>query len=47
MNFFIKKREYKGGKKLVIEMHLLNVQIQWMTFIRILAIATQTGKEKF
>ena len=31
----------------VIEMHLLNVQMWWMTFIRILMITIQTEKEKF
>ena len=31
----------------VIQMHLLSVQIQWMTFMRILMIITQAEKEKF
>ena len=31
---------------LEIQMHLLNVQIQWMTFMRILMITTQAEKEK-
>ena len=30
----------------VIQIHLLSVQIQWMTFMRILMTTTQTGKEK-
>ena len=31
---------------LMIQMHLLSVQIQWMTFMRILMITIQTDKEK-
>ena len=31
----------------VIQMHLLSVQIQWMTFLRILMITTQTDKKIF
>ena len=30
----------------MIQMHLLSVQIEWMTFIRILMITTQANKEK-
>ena len=30
----------------VIQMDLLNVQVQWMTFMRILMTKTETGKEK-
>ena len=45
--FFIKKRE-DGGKNIsMIQIHLLSVQILWMTFMRILMITTQTEKEKF
>ena len=33
-------------KILVIQMHLLNVPIQWMTFIRIFTITTQARKKK-
>ena len=29
----------------MIQMHLLSVQIEWMTFIRILMITTQTHKK--
>ena len=32
---------------LMIQMHLLSVQIHWMTFTRILTITTQAGKGKF
>ena len=32
---------------LSIQMHLLSVQIRWMTFIRILMITTQTENKKF
>ena len=45
--FLIKKPEYARTNILVIQMHLLSVQIQWMTFLRILMTTTQTGKEKF
>ena len=31
----------------VIQIHLLSVQIQWMTFIRILMTTTQASKENF
>ena len=45
--FFIKKRE-DGGKNIsMIQIHLLSVQILWMTFMRILMITTQREKEKF
>ena len=45
--FFIKKRE-DGGKNIsMIQIHLLSVQILWMTFMRILMITTQAEKEKF
>ena len=37
----IKKRENAGIK------HLLSVQIQWITLMRILTITTHTDKEKF
>ena len=30
----------------MIQMHLLSVQIEWMTFIRILMTTTQAEKEK-
>ena len=32
---------------LMIQMHLLSVQIQWMTFTRILTITTQAEKGRF
>ena len=32
---------------IMIQVHLLSVQIQWMTFMRILMTKTKTGKEKF
>ena len=44
--FFIKKRE-DGGKNIsMIQIHLLSVQILWMTFMTILMITTQTESEK-
>ena len=39
--YLIKNRENAGIK------HLLNVQIQWMTFMKILIITIQTEKEKY
>ena len=44
--FLIKKRELEQTI-LMIHMHLLNVQIEWMTFIRILMTTIQAEKEKF
>ena len=32
---------------IMIQVHLLSVQIQWMTFMRILMVITQAEKEKF
>ena len=32
---------------LMIQMHLLSVQLRWMTFMRILMITIQAEKEKF
>ena len=32
---------------LMIQVHLLSVQIKWMTFMRISMITTQAEKEKF
>ena len=43
--FLIKKREDVGTNISVIQMHLLSVQIKWMTFNRILMITTQAEKE--
>ena len=45
--FVIKKRKYEGTKHFSYPMHLLSVQIQWMTFMTKLMTTTQTGKEKF
>ena len=45
--FLIKKRENVGIKYCNDQMHLLSVQIEWMTFIRILMNTTQAKKEKF
>ena len=45
--FLIKNVNMQEQNILVIPMHLLSVQIQWMTFMRILMTITQTGKEKF
>ena len=39
--YLIKNRENAGIK------HLLNVQMQWMTFMKILIITIQTEKEKY
>ena len=44
--FLIKKRELEQTI-LMIHMHLLNVQIEWMTFIRILMTTIQAEKEKY
>ena len=45
--FLIKKCENVGTDHLMIHMQLLSVQIEWMTFIRILMTTTQAEKEKF
>ena len=45
--YLIKNRENKGIKHVNDSMHLLNAQIQWMTFIRALMIITQTEEEKY
>ena len=45
--FLIKKREDVGIKYCNDQMHLLSVQIEWMTFISILMTTTQAKKEKF
>ena len=45
--FLIKKHENVGKNIVMIQMHLLSVQIEWMTFIRILMITIQAEKEKF
>ena len=39
--FLIRKCEDAGIKHLMIEMHLLSVQIEWTIFMRILMITTQ------
>ena len=46
-DFLIKKHEDVGINIVMIQMHLLSVQIKWMTFIRILMTAIQAEKEKF
>ena len=45
--FLIKKHENVGKNIVMIQMHLLSVQIEWMTFIRILMTTIQAEKEKF
>ena len=45
--FWIKEHEDVGKNILMIQMHVLSVQIQWMTFIRILITTIQTEKENF
>ena len=42
----IKKCKDAGIKHLMIQMHLSNVQIRWMMFMRILMIIIQAEKEK-
>ena len=44
--FLIKKRKDVGINIVMIQMHLLSIQIEWMKFIRILMITTQANKEK-
>ena len=46
MNIWLKNVNMREQKILVIEMHLLNVPIQWMIFIRIFTITTQARKDK-
>ena len=43
--FLIKKREVLEQTILMIQMHLLRVQIEWMTFIRILMITIHAEKK--
>ena len=45
--FLIKNVNMQEENISVIQMHLLSVKIQWMTFMRILMTTTQTSKEKF
>ena len=45
--FWIKEHEDVGKNIVMIQMHVLSVQIQWMTFIRILITTIQAEKEKF
>ena len=42
--FLIKNREDAGMRHLMIQMHLLSVQRQWMMFMVTLMITTQTEK---
>ena len=42
----IKQCKNVGIKHCNIQMHLLSVQIRWMTFMKILMITTQIEKEK-
>ena len=42
----IKKREDAGIKHLIIQMHLLNVQILYMMFMKIFMIIIRVEKEK-
>ena len=44
--YLIKSRENAGIKHINDSKALLNAQIQWMTFMKILMIIIQTGKEK-
>ena len=44
--FLIKKRENAGTKHFGDPMHLLNVQIEWTTFIKILMTTIKAEKEK-
>ena len=43
--YLIKKCEDAGIKQ-IIQIHLSNVQIRWMMFMRILVITIQSEKEK-
>ena len=45
--FLIKKHENAGKKHFNDQMHLLSVQIQWMTFMKISMITIQVEKENF
>ena len=45
--YLIKNLENAGIKHLNDSKALLNVEIQWMIFIRILIITMQTEKEKY
>ena len=47
MNFSLKIIKMLEQTILTIQTHLLNVQIRWMTFIRILMTTIQAEKEKF
>ena len=44
--FLIKNVNMQEQNISVIQMHLLSVQMQWMTFMRILMTTNQTGKKK-
>ena len=43
--FFIIMRKDFGTDHLMVQMHLLSVQIEWMTIIRILMTTTQADKK--
>ena len=45
--FLIKKRKDVRIKFLMMQMHLLGVQIEWIKFIRILMTTIQAEKDKF
>ena len=47
MNFLSKSMKMREQNTLMIQVHLLSVQIKWMTFMRISMIKTQAEKEKF
>ena len=47
MNFRSKSAKMLEQTILIIQMHLLSVQILWIMFMRILTITTQAEKEKF
>ena len=46
MNFLSKRVKMLEQTILMIQIYLLSVQTQWMTFMRILMTTTQAGKEK-
>ena len=45
--FLINNREKAGIKNYNILMHLLNILILWMMFLKILTITTQRGKGEY
>ena len=47
MNFWSKSVKIQEQNISIIQMHLLSVQVLWMTFMRILMTTTQAEKGKF